>query len=283
MKKLLIKQVLVLSLLFVSAFAYSQNATLLKYNFIKGKTYVLSTQLTNNVTQSMGGQEMKMESGVVTNSEMKIEDIDKDGNATTLLSILNGSIHMKIPAMGRDTTMKLSDLKEQIRVVLSSTGKKISEAEVNKDNRFAMMGPINQFTKFRELPGKEIKVGEKWNEKLSDSTKASGQNPFNTTILTDLEYTMVGKEMKDGKELIKISFTGTLAINGKGNQQGMDLFMEGTGKTEGSSYFDPQTLLVNYNEANTEMDMSIAVSGQQNMTMPMTQSVKVINTIEEKK
>lgn len=283
MKKLLIKQAMVLSLIVVSFFAYSQDATLLKYNFVKGKTYLISAQLSNTVTQSMGGQELKIEAGISSNSEMLVEGVDNNGNITSLVTLKNASIATKIPAMNKDTTMNFNNLDEQRRVVLTSTGKQISSVNLNEENIQKMINSINQFTRLQTLPGNTLKIGEKWTDKLIDTTKASAQSPVNIIMNTDMEYILVGKEVKNGVEVLKISSSGAMTISGKGNMQGMDLFVEGTGKTEGFSYFNPKTSMILSNESSTEMDMSIAVSGQQNMTMPMSQSMKSITTIEEKK
>lgn len=282
MKNLLIKQSLVLLLVTVGLIAKSQEVQL-KYNFIKGKTYSITTEIVSNVTQSMGGQEMKIESGITANSDMTLEDVDKDGSATTLFTLKNATVHSKMAAMGRDTTLNFNDLNEQKRVVLSTIGKQLSETSLDTAKKMRLMGQMENLTKFPELPNKLMKVGEKWTSKTTDSTKASGQNPFDNNTTTEMEYSFIGKEIKDGKELIKVNYSGSLTINGKGNQMGMDLFMEGTGKTEGFAYLDPATFMILYNEANTEMDMSIAVTGQQNMTMPMTSSMKTITKIEEKK
>ncbi|RPH34512.1 MAG: hypothetical protein EHM93_00320 [Bacteroidales bacterium] len=283
MKNLFIKQAMVLSLIVVNFFAYSQDAALLKYNFVKGKTYVIFSQLDNIVTQTMGGQEIKIEAGILSNSEMLVEGIDDKGNITLLATLKNASISTKIPAMGKDTTMNFSNLDEQRRVVLSSTGKQIASVNLNEEKVQKMISSINQFTRLQNLPGKALKIGEKWNDKLIDSTKASQQNPVNMVVTTDMEYTIVGKELKDGVELLKIANSGAMSITGQGNMQGMELYVEGTGKSEGFSYFNPKASMVVNTEANIEMDMSIAVTGQQNMTMPMNQSMKAIVKIEEKK
>lgn len=281
MKKQFIKQALVLSLILICGFAYSQETVLLKYNFVPGKAYSQNTTVTNNITQSMGGQEMKMLSDIKASNDLAIESVDKDGNATVLVSLLNISI--RSAAMGRDTTMNFNDLKDKTRAVYSVEGKSISSVKVDSFQVSRMIGSIDQFVKLQTLPGKPIKVGEKWMDKIVENKKASGGNPFAVENNSDMEYTLVGKESKDGNDYYKISYTGTMIITGKGNQMGMEMFMEGTGKTEGFYYFDPKTSMIVYTEGNTEMDMTIAVTGQQNMTMPMSQSMKAITKIEEKK
>ncbi len=281
MRNLFLKQSLTIALVALCGFAYSQESVLLKYNFVQGKTYTQSTTITSNITQSMGGQEMKMQSDIKTSNDYAIEGVDKDGNATVLVSLLNLSV--RSAAMGRDTTMNFNDLKDKNRTVYSPEGKTISSTKVDSSKIARMIGSIDQFIKLQTLPAKSIKVGEKWQEKIVENKKPSGSNPFAVDNTTDMEFTLVGKESKDGIDYFKISFTGTMTITGKGNQMGMELFMEGTGKTEGFGYFNPITSMIVYTESSTEMDMTIAVTGQQNMTMPMSQSMKSITKIEEKK
>jgi hypothetical protein len=279
MKKLLFKQTLIIALVAFCGFAYSQEAVLLKYNFTNGKTYVQNTQFTSNVTQSMGGQEMKFLSDVNSATEYSVENVQPEGNVTILVSLLNVSLRQV--AMGRDTTMKFNDLKDKVRVVYSSNGKPITTTKIDSSTVSRMLGSMDQYTKLQVLPNKSITVGEKWQDKIEEVKKTGGPFPMNES--SDMEYTLVGKETKDGKDYYKISFTGTLAINGKGSRGGMDMFLEGTGKTEGFSLFDPTLSMIVYAETQTDMDMSIAISGQQNMTMPMSQSIKGIFKMEEKK
>lgn len=275
------KNLIVLALLLATFVAYAQESVLLKYAFVKGKTYIQSSELKQNITQSMGGQEMKMQIDMNSGNEFVVEDVIKDGNATMLVSLKSASVHSA--GMGRDTTMKFNDLKEKSRMVFSTDGKSVSSTKIDSTDIAGMMGTLDQFAKLPYLPGKSVKVGEKWQDKTVENRKASGSNPFDAEINSDTEYTLVGKETVQGKECYKISFKGTLTINGKGNQMGMDMFLEGTGVSEGFNYFDPKTSMVVYTEGNTEMDMNIAISGQQNMTIPMTQSMKAISKFEEKK
>jgi hypothetical protein len=135
----------------------------------------------------------------------------------------------------------------------------------------------------RFLPGKTVKTGEKWQDHSVNNKKAASGTPFEIEIISDTEYTLAGKETVDGKEMLKITFAGNLTMKGKGSQMGMEMFLEGTGKNEGFSYFDPLVSLVISTEENLEMEINVAVSGPQNMTIPMTQSIKTVITLEEKK
>jgi hypothetical protein len=278
MKNLLVRQTLIIALIAISGFAFSQEAVLLKYNFVKGKAYIQNTQVTNNVTQTMGPQEIKVLTEVKTANEYAIEGAENGGNTTALISMLNTSIRQS--GMGRDTTMIFKDLKDKIRVVFAIDGKTVSSTKVDSSENSRFIGSMKETAKLQFLPNKSLTIGEKWTDKVVESNNMNG---FATDVNNEFEYTLVGKESKDGKVYFKISFTGTMSINGKGSQMGMEMFLEGTGKTEGFNYFDPKTSMIVYTESQTEMDMNIAVSGQQNMTIPMTQSMKTIVTFEEKK
>jgi hypothetical protein len=60
---------------------------------------------------------------------------------------------------------------------------------------------------------------------------------------------------------------------------GMDVFIEGKGKLRGTIYFDDKAGLVVKEEGQNDTDLTAAITGQQNMTIPMTQSAKVTRTL----
>jgi hypothetical protein len=279
MKKEFLKLTLIYLLLSTCGFAFSQETVDLKYNFVKGKTYVQNTQVTQNMVQTMGAQEMKILVELKSENEYAIEGVEADGNATVLISFKGMSVHQNMP--GRDTTLNYKDMKDKNRVVFSKEGKSLSSVKVDSSD---VTGTISQMDlgKLKTLPGKSVKVGDKWQDKIVENKKSAKGNPFAMDMNTDMEYTLVGKETQNGKECFKISYSGNMTVAGKGTQMGMEMFIEGTGKTGGFLYFDNKKSMVIYAEDDTEMNMNIAVSGPQNMTIPMTQTVKTVTTFEEK-
>jgi hypothetical protein len=280
MKKEILRQALIFVLVALSGFAFSQEAVDLKYGFVKGKNYVQNIQVNQNITQTMGGQEIKIQSGINSVINYSIENVSSGGSATILASFASLSMHTTM--LGRDTTLSYPVLKYKTRVELSNTGKVLSSTKIDSSVVAGVPGQ-NELGKMKTLPGKQVKVGEKWQDKGVVNVNAFKGSPLNMEITTDLEYTLVGKESKEGRDLYKISYTGDITITGKGNQMGMDMTIEGTGKAEGFHYFDPGSSMVVYSEENTEMNMNVAVQGPQNMTIPMTQSIKSVTTFEEKK
>jgi hypothetical protein len=276
---------LTLTLLFVFVIAsnasFGQESVMLKYNFKEGKSFKTTMNLTNEMVQSMMGQEMKATSSVGVISEYKISKVDAKSNATALVTILD--LSATTVAMGKEDVVKKSDFKkENICAEYDQTGKSISGKLIDTTEDFSTVGSFQGYVKLQILPAREVKVGEVWNEKQIDTVDNGPSNPmsFMTTAM-DTEYTLVGKEMREGKNVYKISYKSSMELAGKGKQMNMDLFLEGTGEVTGFFYFDPAASVTVYSEGNTEMNSTITVSGQQNMSIPMTQKVKVVSTTVE--
>jgi hypothetical protein len=276
---------LTLTLLFVFVIAtnasFGQESVMLKYNFKEGKSFKTTMNLTNEMVQSMMGQEMKATSTVGAVSEYKISKVDAKNNVTALVTILD--VTASTVAMGKENVVKKSDFKkENISAVYNQTGKVLSSALVDTTEDFSAIGSYSGFVKLQILPAREVKVGEVWNEKQIDTVENGPSNPmtFMTTAM-DTEYTLVGKEVREGKNVYRISYKSSMELAGKGKQMNMDLFLEGTGEVTGFFLFEPTASIVVYSEGNTEMNSTITVSGQQNMSIPMTQKVKVVSTLVE--
>ncbi|MBP1671472.1 MAG: hypothetical protein H6Q22_1044 [Bacteroidetes bacterium] len=276
---------LTLTLLFVFVIAsnasFGQESVMLKYNFKEGKSFKTTMNLTNEMVQSMMGQEIKATSTVGVVSEYKISKVDAKNNATALVTILD--LSATTVAMGKEDVVKKSDFKkENICAEYDQTGKSISGKLIDTTEDFSKVGSFQGFVKLQALPASEVKVGEVWNEKQIDTVNNGPSNPMSLmTTAMETEYTLVGKEMREGKNVYKISYKSSMELAGSGKQMNMDLFLEGTGEVTGFFYFDPAASITVYSEGNTEMNSTITVSGQQNMSIPMTQKVKVVSTTVE--
>ena len=277
MKKNLCSLVLVLAFCIIGSSVYGQESVALKYNFKEGKTFRMTMSMNTTIVQSMMGQEMKVVADAVSKSEMKFTKVDPEGNATATMSIISMSV--KTSAMGREEEENKTDFKKDGMIMVFSPSGKVSTKIT--DTTLSSIESISNM-KFFLLPVRDIKIGEKWFDKQIDTMQMQPTNPITfMTTSTDSEYTLIGKEIKDGRELYKISTTGTLEIAGKGKKSGMDLFVEGTGQASGFFYFDPSISMVVYSESDGEINNKITVTGQQNMTIPMSQKMKIVMTLEE--
>ncbi len=275
-----LKSLLLLALVAFSGLSFSQEATLL-YNFAKGKTFVQNTKLSNTITQTMGPNEIKILMDISINAEIFVENVAENGDIA-VIEVLK-DMTMRNVAMGKDTTLKFDNVNERSRVVYTKEGKLISRTVLDTASIPGLSESSKQNWMYLQLPGKKVKVGEVWSNVSTETNAKSSANPFETITNSDFKYTYAGVEAKDGKEFSKIEFEATLNVEGKGEQMGMQMFVEGTGKNKGFGLFDSNSSVVSYIEFETGIDMSISVSGQQNMSIPMSQSMKTVITLQEKK
>ena len=275
MKKILSVMAMVIALTFMCNNTYAQDAVTLKYNFKEGKAYKTVTKVITTTTQSMMGQEMKFDVIIDMQSDMSVTKVDTEGNASMLIN-LKGNTEMNLPeAAGGKKSEAFTN--EAINATFAPDGKSINQTMVDKDGK--SVTTVKDYIKLTELPKKALIKGDTWQDKRVD-TVANSASPIAVITTTDTKYTVVGKEMVDGKELFKIAYDGTMEIAGKGSQMGMEMVMEGTGATKGFYYYNPALSIVVSSEGLIEMNTNINVSGPQSMTIPMTQTIKVTSTTE---
>jgi len=250
----------------------------LRFTMQPGKSYVYADQIRADVTQEMGGQEMKINSNSSVVSRFTVDGVREDGSIslTTVLDTLLSSV--KSP--GRDTTRLVTELMgKRSRVVISPLGKVLERSVIDS---LKSVGPMTRGSAMRELmrfhilPEQKVVTGGQWTGATVDSNDAMGGK---MTTVTTITYTLAGSENKAGRECLKITYTGTIAIEGRGTMMGAEVFSEGKGTLSGSWYFDPEAGITVAEEGIMDTDVTLAMTGQQNMTMPITSSSKVTRTL----
>jgi hypothetical protein len=181
-----------------------------------------------------------------------------------------------------DTTIVMNDfIGKRTKFVLSAIGAVVSRQVVDTIKSLGQFGGGLQrsLSNFSKLPEKEVKIGDKWKSSTLDTLEMMGGKIVHNTLL---DLTLSGKEKKQGHDCLKVDYTGTSSDTGKMMMNGMEIYMEGTGKLKGTMYFDPQQGLTVYDESMLDSEQTLAVTGQQNMTIPMSQSMKTTRALLEK-
>lgn len=260
----------------VSTVAAQQAATLV-YKFAPGKTYQYKSTSEGTIIQEMMGQEMKIENASSMTVSLTTDDVASDGAMTLVTKLVEGSTKVKNPMM--DTTIAMTDMiGKRMKIRLKTDGTILAREVVDtveSEGRVRGAGQ-REAVRFHILPAKPVKNGDTWSSTFVDTMDNMGGKIVNSVSSS---YTIIGSETKNGAKCLKVDYTGTIAIEGSGNMQGMDIYIEGGGKVNGSMYFDPSLGLVVHDESMTETESTIAVTGQQNMTIPMSQKAKTVQTL----
>lgn len=269
---------LVMALCVGAVGSFSQSPVQLKYGFEKGKAYRYADLVTSTMVQEMMGQEMKIYTTARMVSRVAVED-KRDDEACVLITSMD-SLVVTTKSPRRDTTMVMDDLiGKRSRIVLSRFGAVESREVIDTLTSVGGMGRSTAFreaVRFHQFSKTPVPVGGKWKSMVADTNDAMGGKMVSTSTI---EYTVTGREQHMGHDCLKLAYAGESAIEGKGSMMGMDVFMEGKGKLRGTIYFDDTAGLVVKEEGQNDTDMTAAITGQQNMTIPMTQSAKVTRTL----
>ncbi|RMD95063.1 MAG: hypothetical protein D6813_01065 [Calditrichaeota bacterium] len=270
-----IKTLLVLIFSVLTAMAglvYAGEKYQLKYNFSKDKTFKYKTILDSEITQEMMGQEMQILVNGNTVVNMTSEGTDKNGNLILTLQFDSMNVNIKNPMFDSTLTNPAGVIGKKIRQYLTPFGKIIKTENVDS---LKMPQFTQQFTRgqgfLARLPNQPIEIGVPFKQTSKDT-----MNVMNGNIVaeSEIEYTAQGTEKKLGYNCLKITFKGTINMEGNSKFQGMNFFIEGDGDIEGTIFFAPQEGLLISHDTINDLEMTAAMTGQQNLTIPISQSIK---------
>ena len=263
--------VLLIGIFIFSQTAPAQGPFTLSYKLEKGKPYLYGDTISVESTQEMMGQEQKTTANVLSLTRIVPTELTGDGSSVLELSSDSISIHLKTPQM--DTLLTPRDMfGKRTRLTLSRTGEVSNRKVVDSIVAGGIMRAFGQREAFRfhHFPAKEVKVGDTWSLPQTDSADAMGGK---MVTVSTFNYTLKGKETKMGKDCLKLAYTGKMTVTGKGSMMGMQVFVEGSGKVGGTVYVDASSCMPMYEESRADMESTAAITGQQNMTIPSSQTV----------
>ncbi len=264
----------------VRSTAQPAGGTLLTYKLTEGKTYRYRTQMDIESIQTMMDMEMTTTTRMTAFAHMTIENVDVDGDITFVSAADSLIVDMHSPR--RDTVMvnPFGIVGKRTRVVATKFGRLISSTPLDTI-RFPMrMGRIRSTASvsLMEFGDRPIELGDTWDHTRIDTVEQMGGEMVTTT---DLTFTAVEMTEKLGHDCFKIVYEGSASLEGSGSMRGMNTFIEGTGAVTGTAYFAPAEGLLVQSERTTDQEMTVAVTGQQSMTIPISQSITLATTLVE--
>lgn len=252
--------------------SYGSDSYKLKYKMAKGTVlyYRLDSQMES--LQEMMGSEVEANSKSNANVKITSEGENKDGNLTFL--IVYESMLFEMMSSMMDSTFKDPEglIGKRVRKTITPYGDQIKSVELDsiKLGLLAHAGGLASAREFLpNLPDSELKMGEKVSMTDVDSLDMLGGT---TVTKAEMEFTLTGKETKLGYDCLKIDVKGTINLEGDGIMQGMKIFIEGDGDFQRTLYFAPKEGLLVAAHNQTDIEMTLALTGQMQMTIPITQS-----------
>jgi hypothetical protein len=242
----------------------------------KGDVYTYSLEAVVESRQQVGD----MDISVLSNSKATIKDsvtrIFRDGSVEIIASFWDFS--STASSVGGESTTNLDGLVgSPVKIVFDRNGKPQSRIVIDPeldatsgadlDTRILLENIICEF------PAATVKTGKKWTVEHNDSLPQSYGGYLNISSVS--EYTM-GE--KDEKKMFPVGYISKMEINGTGIVQGMNMTIDGVGAGNGELIIDPANGIVSGMSGNTDLVMSIEVTGPEPVTIPITQKVKTTIT-----
>ncbi len=248
----------------------------LAYGMKKGQRLKYKMSLTVDQSMEMMGREMNTGVNGATTLHVDVEEVSKEGNITFVYALDSLRTQIKSPQL--DSTFKNPPelLGKRTRQTINAYGKKLKTVVVDS---LKLAGIIAQLAGGRqssfqlvELPEKEVRNGESW---TTSSTDTSSQGNVKVVVTPNVTYTVAGEVDTLGYKCPRLAYKGATKVKGEGTQMGMNVVFEGEGPTTGTAYFAPKEGLFVGMLSNSDLEMTIAVTGQQNMTIPQSTSTKL--------
>jgi len=238
---------------------------------IKGKTYQYTSADSVDMLQEIMGMQQKVNTVAHGTVTIESEGVDDAGNVTFLMWY--DALEMKLSSMVMDTTFTnpAGLVGKKIRKSIRPNGDQVKTTEIDQlDAQLRQQMPIDKEF-FLNLP--EVKLRQNEAVKVTDSDTLSLMGGLMTSK-SEAEYVVTGTEKRAGYNCAVVTFSGNVEIDGDANVGGMKLVIEGDGKVKGVIYFAEEQGFLVVSEQTIDMEMSATMSGPQNMTIPITQTMK---------
>jgi hypothetical protein len=236
----------------------------------------LKYQFTSNMIQDMEMMGQSMQTIIDLNLlfSARSEGLEEN-NHLLLVTIDSAKTDVEGPQGNLSPDMS-PVLGKSFHITLSPLGKELEMT--GGDSITYSMGPggertltSNFQTIFPDLAGKPIKIGDTWTTNDTINIKEGGMDMRMTFVNVN---TLQGLETVAGYECAKITVKSTGNLDGEGEQMGANLYFEGDIESKDTWYFAYKEGIFVKSTSEGITKSTIAVTGAQKMTIPMTMEMK---------
>lgn len=245
-----------------------------RYQMPKGQSlkYVMSAD--SEILQEVMGSEQEVTSNSKASFTLTSDGENDAGNL--VFTIVYDSFVAEINHVMMDSTVENPEgiINKRVKKVITPSGDQLESVEIDtiKLGVFSQGGFSSNREFLPDFPADPLEMGTPVTSSDVDSMESMGGM---LQVQSDVDFTWTGNETVLGYDCMKIELDGNVRLEGTGTMRGMmDFFLEGDGDVKGTILFAPaEGILVSYDNV-SDFEMTIAVTGQQNMTIPVTQSTK---------
>lgn len=251
----------------------------LEYRMVEGD--VLRYETTQHSDQAMEPMGMVMETTAQKSYKFSVAPKGRDGDTYDLDITIDSMDAGVTSAQGEFSADVDSVIGKTFRMTLSRLGKEldVSDAEpirygIGPQGMQSIMSDFMAL--FPDLPGMPVNIGDSW---TSQDSLTIAQNGMDVTIKTESVNTLAGVETFAGLACAKVASEVSGIVRGVGERQGAHIDFDGTITGTETWYFAHEVGLFVEISSDIFTKSTIAVSGPQEMSFPMTEKMRLTTAL----
>ena len=250
---------------------------ILQYRMSPKQMLQYSSITVENTTMEMMGQSMESQTNIdiVYSMNQLDPDVQKNNRSRITIDSLNW---MTNNFQGEQKINTQALFGKSFGITYSPIGKELAFSgidtlpKIDLGRMGGQRGVKNLFRSlFPDLAEVPIKIGGSWTSREEHKDQ---QNNMDILVAIDSESILEGEETIDGVECLRIKTESQGTLDGEGSMMGSDMTFEGDLEATSTWFFDYKNGLLIKAVSEDTMEGTVAVSGQANMTIPMSQESK---------
>jgi hypothetical protein len=263
-----IKKFLAIILILLAGVVHAQDKVKVDYRYEPGKTYHYRMESSNSFIQELMGQENKGTTGISQEGIFSVESADNDGSMRGNFTWQNFTTSTKM--MQIDTTIAMKDYIGK-KSILTITPKGAITVLSSDSANVAMGMPgstVGTMLFFLKLPEEMVAIGDTFSVRTTDTTYDQKNNQTITERTRKSKFESIEKT-SEGALIYVFSYSELTSSAGTVETMGMEMYQETEGTENGSVRISAKGVLLSQ-QAVSDKDMSLVLTGQMGMTIPMT-------------
>jgi hypothetical protein len=257
------------------------DGVLMQYRMPEGKAVAYERTETSTQSMKMMGQAMDTSTNKTTAFTVMPKGLKDGKNSLTItIDAMEGGLETPQGKFTADTEPAIG---ESFDMMLSIHGK---ETELDQadgiEYSLGMAGTRSvraEFeTFFPDLPEERVKIWDSWTTLDTMNVDDSGMD---VQIISENLNVLEGYETVNGRECAKVTVDVTGTVTGEGMQGGANLEFEGEMTGKETWYFDYAEGLFIQSSSDLSIVATVSVTGPQEMTIPVSQTIQMASTLKE--
>ncbi len=252
-----------------------ETGLILEYRLDKGKA--LDYQVENKMVQSLEVMGNAMQTEINSGHKFTLQSRGKE-NEDLLFNVKINDMSMSVKSMMGDMSPDVSSvIGKSFTMLLSPLGRESGLAGADSITYDfepgGKRGISSEFQNlFPNLAGRPLKIGDTW---TYPDTINMDQGKLKIAFILQNVNTLAGLETVSGMECVKVNATVTGTVQGEGEQMGQNMVWDGEMEAKDTWYFAYREGVLVQTASEGFMEATIAISGAQNMTIPMTMEMDI--------